>query len=103
MGIIDYSVTGTTALKNWEIMTKAGDEKLEYNNNQSFWPFHAMFVTNIHNMDWMDVLTFKIGGTNLSLKDKYGQIEAPIVDAERVTNDATLDAYANNAPALKKS
>ena len=99
MGIIDYSATGTTALKNWEIMTKAGDEKLDYDNSQSFWPFHAMFVTHIHNMDWTDVLTFNVGGTDLSLTDKYGQIETATIDTARRTNDAAIAADANNAVA----
>ena len=102
MGLIDYSATGTTALKNWEIMTKAGDEKLEYDNSQSFWPFHAMFVTHIHNMDWMDVLTFTVGGTDLNLTDKYGQIERQTIEAARLDNEATLVATPDSAVALKK-
>ena len=76
MTIIDYTATGTTALKNWEIMTKAGDEKLAYEDSSTFWPLHGVFMTYIDNMDWTNIMTYNVAGIgNVNLVEKYGQVD----------------------------
>ena len=103
MTIIDYTATGTTALKNWEIMTKASDEKLVYEDSSTFWPFHAVFMTHIDNMDWTNIMTYNVAGIgNVNLIDKYGQIEIATIEHERTANNAALAADATDAVAKEK-
>ena len=98
MPLIDYTATGTTALKNWEIMTKASDEKLAYDDSTTFWPFHCVFMTHINNMDWTEIMTYD----GVDLLDNFGQIEMDtLTDANRVLG-ATLAAEANNLEAQRK-
>ena len=89
MTLIDYTATGSTALKNWEIMTRSSDEKLVYDDSTTFWPFHCVFMTHINNMDWTEIMSYapRNGAPEISLLDNFGQIEMNVLtDANRTLN-----------------
>ena len=95
MTIIDYTATGTQAIKNWELMTKPTVTKLSYEESKEFWPFHETFLTHIGNMGWNDILKFEIDGTDKDLSTQFGEIPANIIKEDKRTHDVNYSAAVN--------
>ena len=90
--IIDYSATGSNRLKNWELMTKAAEEKLIFKRDDSnFWTFHETFSNHVTNMGWHDVMLYTIDGAQKDLVTNFGEIEMNTI------NQSWLDLQPLNA------
>ena len=82
-GIIDYAATGSNRLKNWELMTKATDEKFIFKQDKSnFWTFHKTFSNHIRNMGWEDIMVYSINGVEKNLTTQFGEIEMNALNRE---------------------
>ena len=107
MDLIDYTAGGTTALKNWEIMTKASDEKLKYDDPKTFWPFHSVFMTHINNMNWDEIMQHTPNGavTNIDILHNFGQINTSDIVGTLTRMNATHAANGgvdNDANTVRK-
>ena len=80
--LINYTVTGANAPKNWDLTTRAAPTKPSVEKDFRFWPFHEMFMNHIENMGWITSLIFTESGTDYNIAKYFGQVKIDTVEID---------------------
>ena len=80
--LINYNATGSNALKNWDLRTRAAPTKILVEKDSRFWPFHEMFMNHIENMGWITSLVFTESGTDYNIAKNFGKFRIYTIDSD---------------------